>query len=179
GARTGRRACTRVRSPAGGPAGESSRTRRRREDSTDERHPGDPVGEAALSFLDGHIALSQELAEAGHYPAIDIERSISRVMNNLVSDSQLEQARVVKSAWAHLRRNRDLVSVGAYQAGSDPLLDTALQNAGQMNALLQQDSRLCVSMSQSTHTLQELASSLKSADPDPAQGMPSATGDQQ
>ena len=140
---------------------------------------GDPVGEAARSFLDGHIALSHELAEAGHYPAIDIERSISRVMNNLVSDSQMEQARLVKSAWAHLRRNRDLVSVGAYQAGSDPLLDTALRNAGQMNALLQQDSRSGVNMAQSVHTLQELASSLQSAGPDAAQVAQSAAENEQ
>lgn len=123
---------------------------------------GDPVGEAARSFLDGHITLSSDLAQAGHYPAIDIERSISRVMNSLVGDGHLEQSRLVKATWSHLRQNRDLVSVGAYQPGSDPMLDTALANAEQLNALLQQPAHAGVSMAESVQALQALASVLNS-----------------
>ncbi|MGC1441202.1 MAG: FliI/YscN family ATPase [Burkholderiaceae bacterium] len=121
---------------------------------------GDPVGDAARSFLDGHIVLSPALAESGHYPAIDIDRSISRVMASLVNDKQLEQSRRVKAAWSHLRRNKDLVSVGAYVAGSDPQLDSALANQSEMNSFLQQDARSAAPMDQSIRSLERLAGRL-------------------
>lgn len=142
----------------------------------DPEDTGDPVGEAARSFLDGHVALSAELAESGHYPAIDIERSISRVMNALVPDKQLQAARTVRAAWAHLRRNRDLVSVGAYQPGSDPALDNALQHETRMKRLLQQDANIAVNMSQAVFDLQEVANALNGITAQPAD-TPAAGGD--
>ncbi len=98
----------------------------------------DPIADAARAILDGHIVLSRSLAEAGHYPAIDIEASISRVMYELVSESQLHQARYCKQLLSVWQRNHDLVNVGAYVAGSDPLLDQAIAHQSALAAYLQQ-----------------------------------------
>ena len=86
----------------------------------------DPIADNARAILDGHIVLSRRLAEAGHYPAIDIEASISRVMPSLASNEQLELARQFKNLYSRYQRNHDLISVGAYVAGSDPELDQAI-----------------------------------------------------
>lgn len=80
----------------------------------------------ARAILDGHIVLSRRLVEQGHYPAIDIEASISRAMNNLVSQAHYSQVQRFKQLYAHYQRNHDLISVGAYVHGSDPLLDEAI-----------------------------------------------------
>ncbi len=98
----------------------------------------DPIADSARAILDGHIVLSRSLAEAGHYPAIDIESSISRAMPNLVSDEQLNQARVFKQVYSRYQRNRDLITVGAYKAGTDPLLDQAIQAYPALESFLQQ-----------------------------------------
>ncbi|MCA3219648.1 MAG: flagellar protein export ATPase FliI [Burkholderiales bacterium] len=98
----------------------------------------DPVADAARAILDGHIVLSRRLAEAGHYPAIDIEASISRVMANVIGPEQLELARQFKVLYSRYSRNRDLLSVGAYVPGSDPVLDAAIAAHPRMEAFLQQ-----------------------------------------
>jgi flagellum-specific ATP synthase len=98
----------------------------------------DPIADSARAILDGHIVLSRRLAEAGHYPAIDIEASISRAMNHLVSDEQFSQVQHFKRLYAHYQRNHDLVSVGAYVAGSDPLLDEAIALYPEMERFLKQ-----------------------------------------
>jgi flagellum-specific ATP synthase len=99
----------------------------------------DPIVDAARAILDGHIVLSRRLAEAGHYPAIDIEASISRAMTSLIDANQFESVRRFRSMYTRFQRNRDLVSVGAYAAGSDALLDEALARYPQMEAFLQQN----------------------------------------
>lgn len=86
----------------------------------------DPIADSARAILDGHIVLSRRLVEQGHYPAIDIEASISRAMNHLVSEQHYTQVQRFKQLYAHYQRNRDLISVGAYVHGSDPLLDEAI-----------------------------------------------------
>ncbi|KAF0204813.1 MAG: flagellum-specific ATP [Gallionellaceae bacterium] len=86
----------------------------------------DPIADSARAILDGHIVLSRRLVEQGHYPAIDIEASISRAMNHLVSQQHFTQVQHFKHLYAHYQRNRDLISVGAYVHGSDPLLDEAI-----------------------------------------------------
>lgn len=86
----------------------------------------DPIADSARAILDGHIVLSRRLADAGHYPAIDIEASISRAMNHLVSAPHYAKVQRFKQLYAHYQRNHDLVSVGAYVPGSDPLLDEAI-----------------------------------------------------
>jgi flagellum-specific ATP synthase len=99
----------------------------------------DPIADAARAILDGHIVLSRELAEAGHYPAIDIERSASRVMNNVAAREHLDAARRFRQLHAKYSKARDLIQLGAYAPGHDPELDTAVHAHAAMTALLQQD----------------------------------------
>ncbi|NIF21775.1 flagellar protein export ATPase FliI [Candidatus Pantoea multigeneris] len=98
----------------------------------------DPIADSARAILDGHVVLSRRLAEAGHYPAIDIEASISRAMTALIDESHYARVRQFKQMLSSYQRNRDLVSVGAYAAGSDPLLDRAIKLYPEMEAFLQQ-----------------------------------------
>jgi len=98
----------------------------------------DPVVDSARAILDGHIVLSRELAEGGHYPAIDIEASVSRVMNEIVGPDHLEAARRFRQLFSTYERNRDLISVGAYQAGSDPRVDEAIRHHPQLMSFMQQ-----------------------------------------
>ncbi len=95
----------------------------------------DPIADSARAILDGHVVLSRRLAEAGHYPAIDIEASISRAMTSLIDDEHYRRVRTFKQMLASFQRNRDLISVGAYAAGSDPLLDKAITLYPQMETL--------------------------------------------
>ncbi len=101
--------------------------------------PQDPIADATRAILDGHIVLSRPLAEGGHYPAIDIEASISRAMHSLVSAPDMERVRRFKQLYSRFQRNRDLINVGAYAAGSDPLLDQAIAAWPRIEAFLQQD----------------------------------------
>ncbi|MEB6336500.1 flagellar protein export ATPase FliI [Serratia rhizosphaerae] len=98
----------------------------------------DPIADSARAILDGHVVLSRRLAESGHYPAIDIEASISRAMTALIDQDHYRRVRDFKQMLASYQRNRDLISVGAYSAGSDPLLDKAMALYPQMEAYLQQ-----------------------------------------
>ncbi|WP_346351815.1 flagellar protein export ATPase FliI [Oceanimonas sp. AH20CE76] len=86
----------------------------------------DPIADAARAILDGHIVLSRQLADSGHYPAIDIEKSISRVMTAVTSEQHQQQARAVKQAYALYQQNHDLINLGAYKSGADPRLDMAI-----------------------------------------------------
>jgi flagellum-specific ATP synthase len=99
----------------------------------------DPIADAARAILDGHIVLSRSLAEAGHFPAIDIEQSASRVMHNVVSREHFELARNFKAIYSRYEKARDLVQIGAYAAGSDPALDEAIALHEPMVHFLQQD----------------------------------------
>ena len=98
----------------------------------------DPIADAARAILDGHIVLSRTLAEAGHYPAIDIEQSISRAMHGITSEKQQQLARQLKQLMASYQRNRDLINVGAYRAGSDAQIDRAIAMREQIDVFLQQ-----------------------------------------
>ncbi|MCF8209911.1 MAG: flagellar protein export ATPase FliI [Rhodoferax sp.] len=99
----------------------------------------DPIADAARAILDGHIVLSRTLAESGHYPAIDVEASASRVMHNVVSKDHFELARRFRSIYSKYQRGRDLVQIGAYAQGSDPALDEAIALHDRMDKFLQQD----------------------------------------
>jgi flagellum-specific ATP synthase len=99
----------------------------------------DPIADAARAILDGHIVLSRTLAEAGHYPAIDIEQSASRVMHNVVSREHFELARRFRAVYSKYEKGRDLVQIGAYAQGSDPALDEAIVLQPGMRQFLQQD----------------------------------------
>ena len=86
----------------------------------------DPIADASRAILDGHFVLNRKLAEEGHYPAIDIEQSISRVMPQVVSDEHLKLAQLTKQVWATYSQNIDLISIGAYSKGANPEIDRAL-----------------------------------------------------
>ncbi|MCC6916481.1 flagellar protein export ATPase FliI [Nitrosomonas sp.] len=105
---------------------------------TENDDPNDPIADNARAILDGHIVLSRRLAEAGHYPAIDIESSISRVMSSLVTREQLNQAQRFKTLYSRYQRSHDLISVGAYVSGTDPQLDQAIELYPTLESFLQQ-----------------------------------------
>ena len=88
----------------------------------------DPIADAARAILDGHLVLSRGLADAGVYPAIDLEASISRSMLQIVDETQVENARLLKETYATYRANQDLINVGAYRMGTDPKIDLAIQS---------------------------------------------------
>ncbi|EGN75980.1 flagellar protein export ATPase FliI [Idiomarina sp. A28L] len=98
----------------------------------------DPIADSARAILDGHIVLSRALSESGHYPAIDVEASISRVMPAVVAEMQMKQAQQFKKLFSVYQRNRDLISVGAYSPGHDPVLDQAVQMYPKLESFLQQ-----------------------------------------
>lgn len=86
----------------------------------------DPIADAARAILDGHVVLSRRIAERGRYPAIDVEASVSRVMNDIVDEEQLALARAFRMQQATWSEHADLVTIGAYQRGSDPRVDQAI-----------------------------------------------------
>ncbi len=98
----------------------------------------DPIADAARAILDGHVVLSRALAEAGHYPAIDVEASISRAMTEVVTPEHLKWAHRFKQVYSRFQQQRDLISVGAYQSGSDPATDEAIKLHPQLVKFLQQ-----------------------------------------
>ncbi|NGZ87410.1 flagellar protein export ATPase FliI [Duganella aceris] len=87
----------------------------------------DPVVDTARAILDGHIVLTRELAERGHYPAIDVAASISRCMTQVISHEHMLAARALKASMARHDRVRDLIPLGAYMPGADPVTDKAVQ----------------------------------------------------
>ncbi|HEX5306513.1 MAG TPA: flagellar protein export ATPase FliI [Dyella sp.] len=103
----------------------------------DYRH--DPIADAARAILDGHIVLSRDLAEAGHYPAVDIEASISRVMPAVATREHMRAAQRFRQVYSAYRQQRDLIAVGAYQKGSDPQVDHAIAMWPRLRAFLQQE----------------------------------------
>ncbi|GAB2563849.1 flagellar protein export ATPase FliI [Dyella jejuensis] len=103
----------------------------------DHRH--DPIADAARAILDGHIVLSRDLAEAGHYPAIDIEASISRVMPAVVTKEQMRAAQRFRQVYSAYRQRQDLIAVGAYQKGADAQVDQAIAMWPRLTRFLQQE----------------------------------------
>jgi flagellum-specific ATP synthase len=101
-------------------------------------HVGDPVADTARAVLDGHVVLSRKVSEAGLYPPIDLSMSLSRPMPSLVSAEHLEAARRFRLLWSRLAEKRELVDIGVYAPGRDPVLDEALACSGQMEAFLRQ-----------------------------------------
>ncbi|MFT7373740.1 MAG: flagellum-specific ATP synthase [Oleiphilaceae bacterium] len=98
----------------------------------------DPIADAARAILDGHIVLSRSLAEEGHYPAIDVEASISRVMPSVIDAAHLANAQKFKQIYARYQQARDLISVGAYVPGSDAQTDFSIERIDRMKQFLHQ-----------------------------------------
>lgn len=116
----------------------------------------DPIADAARAILDGHIVLNRTLAESGHYPAIDIEQSISRAMHSITTPEHQKSARRLKQLYSRFERSKDLINVGAYSAGSDPLLDEAIKLYPKIVEFLQQDITEKSSISESLSELTAL-----------------------
>ncbi|MBL4942721.1 MAG: flagellar protein export ATPase FliI [Colwellia sp.] len=116
----------------------------------------DPIADAARAILDGHIVLSRELADAGHYPAVDIEGSISRVMPMVASNEHQQLARQLKQIYALYQQNKDLIAIGAYTKGNDPRIDQAINVLPVINFFLQQEIQEIIPYEQSITQLQEI-----------------------
>ncbi|MCD4863090.1 flagellar protein export ATPase FliI [Pseudomonas sp. PLB05] len=114
----------------------------------------DPIADSARGVLDGHFVLSRRLAEEGHYPAIDIEASISRVMPQVVSPEHLRNAQRVKQLWSLYQQAKDLLSVGAYVPGGNADTDLAIARYAPMQQFLRQGLRESESLEQSSANLQ-------------------------
>ena len=116
----------------------------------------DPIADSARAILDGHIVLSRKIAESGHYPAIDIEASISRVMHEIIPQQHRDSARQFRQFLSAYQQNRALISIGAYQRGSDPRIDSAMAMWPSMQKFLQQDLQEKVGFANSVSALQTL-----------------------
>lgn len=114
----------------------------------------DPIVDAVRSILDGQISLSRQLAARGFFPAIDLGQSISRVMNDVVSEEHLRVALKLKRMFSTYEENFDLVQIGAYQPGSNPTLDEAIRLMPRIEAFMMQDIREKSSFAQTLNALQ-------------------------
>ena len=121
----------------------------------------DPIADAARAILDGHIVLSRSLADEGHYPAIDIEQSISRALHVLIDGAAFDQIKQFKQLYSRYQRSRDLINVGAYVRGSDPLLEQAITLFPNIEALLQQGMDEKVDLAQSRTQLGQITVRVK------------------
>ena len=118
----------------------------------------DPIVDIARASLDGQVMLSRTLADQAHYPAIDLNGSISRVMQTLVDSESLRQANRFRRLWSVYQQNADLVQVGAYEAGTNPELDEAIRLREQMVMFLRQDMHISEDYDVSLHNLKQLMS---------------------
>jgi len=116
----------------------------------------EPIADAVRSILDGHLVLSRELALSGHYPAIDVLSSISRVMDDIVTEEHKTLARKFKSLISTYKKAEDLINIGAYVPGSNPKIDYAIRMIDKCNEFLRQDYSSKVNYSQSLELLGEL-----------------------
>ncbi len=98
----------------------------------------EPIADAVRSILDGHVVLTRALAHAGHYPSIDVLQSVSRLVGEIVTPEVQAAGQQVRAALAAYRDKEDLISIGAYQRGSDPLVDMAIDLRPKINAFLRQ-----------------------------------------
>jgi flagellum-specific ATP synthase len=98
----------------------------------------EPIADAVRSILDGHVVLSRAMAHTGHYPAIDVLQSVSRLIGEIVTPEVREAGTRLRSALAAYREKEDLISIGAYQAGTDPLLDSTIALRPRINNFLRQ-----------------------------------------
>jgi flagellum-specific ATP synthase len=119
----------------------------------------DPIGDAARAILDGHIVLSRSLADGGHYPAIDVEASISRAFMEITQAPQQRAMRRFKQLYSTYQSHRDLISVGAYTAGADARIDEAIGYFPRLMQFLQQDMHEPVTLADSQRELAELVNS--------------------
>ena len=121
------------------------------------------MADSARAILDGHVLLARRLAEEGHYPAIDIEASISRVQPQVVSAGQLAQAQRFKQLYSAYQRSRELIQIGAYQRGADADTDLAIQMIPQLRGYLRQGLNESFSLASSSGELEQLFNTAETA----------------
>ncbi|MCD4761247.1 hypothetical protein K8R42_05105, partial [bacterium] len=124
----------------------------------------EPIADAVRGILDGHIWLSRQLANRGHYPAVSVTESISRVMPDVVDEDQLAAANRVKELLAIWSEIEDLVNIGAYASGSNPEFDLAIRMKPAIDAFLQQGIGEGFSFEESRVGLFELVGEIKKAE---------------
>ncbi|HTR34584.1 MAG TPA: FliI/YscN family ATPase [Bryobacteraceae bacterium] len=117
----------------------------------------EPICDAVRAILDGHIALSRQLGASGHYPAIDVLQSVSRLAPRLCSAEQKEAAIKIREAMATHQRSEDLINLGAYVSGANPKLDAALKLRPKLMDFLKQDAREHSAFEQTVAQMRELA----------------------
>jgi flagellum-specific ATP synthase len=118
--------------------------------------PNDPIGDAVRAILDGHLVLSRRLADAGHFPALDVGASVSRVMLAIASAEHLRAAQRFKQLHARLEENRDMIAIGGYRPGHDAELDLAVSLRPAIESFLRQDWASAVGFADSIAALQDL-----------------------
>ncbi|MBK5264895.1 MAG: flagellum-specific ATP synthase FliI, partial [Alphaproteobacteria bacterium] len=114
-----------------------------------------PIVDAARAIVDGHIVLSRQLSEQSIFPAIDVGKSLSRVMADVVTDEHQKAASGFRRLWAAYEENRDLILMGAYRPGNDPVIDLAVERRPDLLAFLRQDARSRIGLDASVAALQE------------------------
>nr|WP_281169540.1 flagellar protein export ATPase FliI [Paenibacillus harenae] len=113
----------------------------------------EPIADAVRGILDGHIVLSRHLAQKGHFPAIDVLASVSRVMKEIVTEEQQDAANEMKKLLAIYKDSEDLINIGAYQRGSNAEIDTALQNMDSIHSYTRQKTNEKVSLDEAQQRL--------------------------
>ena len=116
----------------------------------------DPIVDAARAILDGHIVLSRQMAEQGLYPAIDVGSSVSRLMAKLTDESIQAHAHRFRALWQCYREQQDLINIGAYRPGSDPMTDEAIARYDAMCQFIRQAANENVSIADARHRLETL-----------------------
>lgn len=120
----------------------------------------DPIADSARAILDGHVVLSRKLADSGHYPAIDVEASISRVMPMVVSEEHLNGSRRIRQVYSNYQQNKDLISIGAYNRGTDPRIDLAIAAEPAINQFFQQGMKQIIPYDESLEGMSQLMAGL-------------------
>ena len=115
--------------------------------------PNDPVGDATRAILDGHLVLARRLADAGHFPALEVGASVSRVMSSVVSAEQVMRAQHFKRLHNRLEESRDMIAIGGYRPGHDAELDRAVSLKNEIESFLCQDMANAVSFAESVTAL--------------------------
>ncbi|HEY2767749.1 MAG TPA: FliI/YscN family ATPase [Solirubrobacteraceae bacterium] len=121
----------------------------------------EPIADAVRSILDGHVVLTRSLAHAGHYPAVDVLQSVSRLVGEIVSPEVAAAGQKLRGALAALHDKQDLISIGAYNSGADPLLDAALEHRLRIDGFLRQSVQESSDPQSTDRQLLELAASLE------------------
>jgi flagellum-specific ATP synthase len=120
----------------------------------------EPICDAVRGILDGHIVLSRQLAAAGHYPAIDVLNSISRLQSKVSTEEQKLGARKVREALSMYRDAEDLINLGAYVSGTNPRLDQCIKARPEILGFLRQDSETNVNRNETLDQLKQVATKL-------------------